>query len=975
MSGLLDGGAQISVVGKTFLEFARNLNLRSLPAFTSVMTADSTGHKIQSYYELPMFFKGLNKVLKAAYVPTISEFLILGMDFWDTFSIKPVICLISEREERKQPSVTIDHELSIPQAERLQKVLLRMPFSRDGVLSRTHLLQHTIDTNDATPIKQRHYCVSPYIQEEINKEIDRLLALDVIEPCPYSAWSNPVVAVKKPNGKVRVCLDARKLNSVTAKDAYPQQQINRILARLGSTKYLSAIDFSDAFLQVPLDETSRCKTAFAVSGRGFFCYKRMPFGLCNSGATLCRLIDRVIGCDLEPNVFVYLDDIIVATETLEQHIELLEKIANRITDAGLTVSPLKSKFCARELNYLGYIVDERGVRPNPEKISAMSEYPIPKSIRDVKRLFGVASWYRRFIPNFATVTAPITELLKKSPRKFDWTPEANVAFERVKEILVSEPVLACPDYSKKFIIQCDASNSGIGGILVQGEGDDERVIAYMSEKLSSAERKYQTTERECLAVIRSIEKFRPYIEGCRFTVVTDHASLLWLTNLKDPSGRVGRWALRLQAHDFDLMHRKGKFMVVADALSRAVCSMTVEPSDQWYGRLRDKIQQCPNRYSQFQIKDKLLYKYCAKGNLASGFSSSWKLVVPDSRRAEVMKRCHDDPISAHQGFFKTANKIKLEHYWPKMDNDIRAYVRNCSVCKSAKPANKIQRAFMGNQRKTNRPWQMIQLDFMGPFPRSKRGFSYLLVVIDTFSKFVRLCPLRRATSKLTVNYLENEVFLLFGVPEIIISDNGSQFVSAEFKKFLAGYGVTQWLTAAYHPQANATEAANKTIGIAIRSYIQNDSNHRDWDLNIHKIACALNSSIHTSTKCSPFLANFGQNMVISPPSYVLRTHENAARSSEQFDRIRVAITENLKNAYVSSKRRYDLRARPVVYQVGDTVWKEVVSQSDAVGGFSAKFAPKYVKCVVKRKLGSNTYELVDEKGGTHKKVSCSNIKS
>lgn len=418
---------------------------------------------------------------------------------------------------------------------------------------------------------------------------------------------------------MRVCLDARKLNSVTKKDAYPQQQINRILGRLAATKYLTAIDFSDAFLQVPLCENSQNKTAFAISGKGFFRYKRMPFGLCNSGATLCRLVDQVIGCDLEPNVFVYLDDIIVATETFDQHISLLRIIAERITDAGLTVSSEKSKFCAQQLKYLGYILDHQGVRPNPEKVSAMSDYPTPKSVKDVRRLLGLAGWYRRFIPHFASITAPISDLLKKNKSKFSWTLEANEAFNKLKSILVSEPILSCPDYSKKIIIQCDASDLGIGGILVQGEGSEEKIIAYMSEKLSSAERKYQTTERECLAVIRSIEKFRPYIEGTKFTVVTDHASLLWLTNLKDPSGRVGRWALRLQAYDYELIHRKGKFMVVADALSRAVCSIQVAENDEWYDRLKNNIVQAPNRFPQFQINNDMIYKYCNRKKLSNGF--------------------------------------------------------------------------------------------------------------------------------------------------------------------------------------------------------------------------------------------------------------------------------------------------------------------------------------------------------------------
>lgn len=299
-------------------------------------------------------------------------------------------------------------------------------------------------------------------------------------------------------------------------------------------------------------------------------YKRMAFGLCNSGATLCRLIDDVIGCDLEPNVFVYLDDIIISTETLDEHFKILKILGERISKAGLTISVEKSRFCTKELNYLGYVVTKEGIRPDNKKIEAILNYPQPKNVRDVRRLLGMAGWYRRFIKNFAIITAPLSDLLKKSKTKFNWGNKAENSFKNLKILLTSEPILANPNYDLPFIIQCDASDFGVGAVLVQGVGDVEKIVAYMSQKLSAAQRKYQTTERECLAVLMAIDKFRPYIEGTNFTVVTDHASLLWLQNLKDPAGRVGRWALRLQSYDFKLVHRKGKFMVVPDALSRSV---------------------------------------------------------------------------------------------------------------------------------------------------------------------------------------------------------------------------------------------------------------------------------------------------------------------------------------------------------------------------------------------------------------------
>ena len=360
------------------------------------------------------------------------------MDFWNLFRIRPIICESIETE--KIINVSNSHALNTEQVQSLHRILKHMPFSKEGILSKTNLIKHTIDTGEAKPIKQSQYIISPFVQKDVHLEIDRLLEIGAIHPCKPSPWNNPMICVRKPNGKVRLCLDARKLNAVTKKDAYPQQQINRILAQLQGTRVLSAIDFSDAFLQVELDLESRPKTAFSISGKGYFAFSRMPFGLCNSGATLCRLVDQVLGCDLEPYVFVYLDDIIIATDSLEQHFCILREIGKRLTEANLTISIDKSRFCMKELSYLGYIIGQNGIRPNPEKTAPIHNYPVPKNVKEIRRLLGMAGWYRRFIPNFSTITAPLSELTKKG-RKFEWTDKTNQSLQCIKHALISEPLM------------------------------------------------------------------------------------------------------------------------------------------------------------------------------------------------------------------------------------------------------------------------------------------------------------------------------------------------------------------------------------------------------------------------------------------------------------------------------------------------------------------------------------------------------
>lgn len=672
----------------------------------------------------------------------------------------------------------------------------------------------------------------------------------------------------------------------------------------------------------------------------------------------------MIGCDLEPFVFVYLDDIIVATEEFDFHFEVLEKLAKRITAAGLTISVSKSRFCMKSLKYLGYIVGEKGISPDPEKIAAIKNYAVPKNFRDVRRLFGLIGWYRRFILNFASITAPISALLKKNVTKFAWSSEAESAFRKIQVALTSAPILANPDYSKPFIVQTDASDIGMGAILVQGEGEEEKVVAFWSQKLNPAQRKYQTTERECLAVILAVEKFRPYIEGIEFTVITDHASLLWLRNLKDPTGRLGRWALRLQPYRFTLKHRKGRFMVVADALSRAVEAIDASSSveDAWYDKIKLGVIESPDNFPEFRIVEGELQKKYRKGQDGHVYQPLWRTLVHRSNRIEILRQNHDDPRSAHGGYLKTADRVKKKYFWPKMDIQIRKYVRGCEVCKASKPTNEIQRSPMGNFRSASRPWEIVYIDFIGPLPRSKTGFCYVLVVLDGFSKFVHIHPMRDATAKAAVKCLKEHLFLVYGTPRFLVSDNGSQFTAKLFKEFLSEYDVQSWYTARYHPQANAAEAANKTLETAVRAYLKDEKTHKNWDEYLPEIACAMNTAQHTSTMLSPYFTLYGLHMCTSGKDYVHSHDPHDAQHADRMTKIRKIVIENLKRNYERSKKRYNLRSREIHYAVGDVVWVKNRVLSNAIRSITAKLSPEYKKCVIARKIGTNSYEIAEPGG-------------
>lgn len=953
---MLDSGANCSILGSDSIFLIKQLNLKTKTHECVLKTADGTQHSSSCIVDLPITFKNKTELLPTLVVPTLTKQLILGMDFWSLFNIKPVCGLID--------LVTEDHiELSSTDKNLLDEAIAQFqPSVPNTPLSCTHLVEHHIDTGSTPPIKQRYYPVSPYVQKEMDEELERMLALGVIEKS-NSPWSNPLVGVRKPNGKLRLCLDSRKLNAVTKTDAFPLPYISRILGRLKGTKYLSSIDLSDAFWQVPLSSKDKEKTAFTVPGRGLYQFKRLPFGLHGAAQSLCRLMDAVLGYDLEPSVFVYLDDIIIATDTFKDHVRLVKEVARRLKAANLSISLAKSKFCLRQINYLGYVINQAGISVNPDKVSAMVNYPSPKNVRDVRRLLGMATWYSRFIPNFATVSAPITELLKKSKMKFVWSEKAESAFNILKTALISAPVLATPDFSQPFILYCDASDVGVGAVLVQGSGTNERAITYMSQKLSAAQAKYTTTEKECLSVILAIEKFRPYIEGVRFTVFTDHASLLWLANLKDPTGRLARWALRLQQYDFALLHRKGKLNVVPDALSRSIEVIAiVSDGDKWYEDLKVKVKTNPQDMSGYQLVDDVVYKYVRE---IGSEEHSWKVVVPYGSRGKIINQCHDSPTSSHGGIKKTIFKIRSNYYWPKMNKEIKEYVRSCELCQTCKPTTVTMRNEMGQPKNPEQPWKMLSVDLVGPLPRSKNGNSYILVILDVFSKFVLVKPLKKATAKTVIQFIEEQVFLMFGVPKTLICDNGSQFIAKSFKNFLLEYDVRLWYTASYLPQANPVERVNKSIKSALRTYTHD--NHREWDKYIHHIGCALRTAIHGSINCTPYYANFGQEMIVSGRDHLVE--ENLSKINKvptdrfiKLENVRNQISANLVKAYQEYSSRYNLRSRKVEFNVGEIVLKKNFILSDAAKGISASLNPTFVKAIVKEKLGTSCYRLNNMSG-------------
>lgn len=985
MLALLDSGATRTMLGASGWRLLQPVCSLNVSELTNCTVANGQSCEILGSVTVPIMLEDRVKTCDILVVPSLTHTLILGMDFWQRMAIVPDLFNGSwtfAKESRRAVvcGIQSSQHLSADLKQHLD-TLIDDAFKQmgDGI-GCTKLVEHVIRT-DSPPIKQRAYPISPALLKQVDMELKEMLDAGIIEPSS-SAWSSPIVLVKKKDGRYRFCVDFRKLNKVSQSDAYPIPWVSHTLDKLRDAQYLTTLDIRSAYWTIPMAESSKQYTAFTVPGRGLYQFRRMPFGLHGAPATWQRFIETAIGADLENHVFTYLDDIVICTQTFEQHIEVLREVLKRLMNAGLTLNREKCHFCKSELRYLGYVVNSSGLLVDPEKVRAILELKAPTNTTELRRILGVCGWYRRFLKDFSTVTAPLRALLHKKA-KFIWDDDCEKSFNIIKDSLVSAPILSCPNFDLPFTIQTDASGYGLGAVLSQTYPDGERVISYISRSLTKQEQCYSTTERECLAVIFAIERCRPYIEGTKFTVITDHWSLKWLNNIKDPVGRIARWALRLQQYDFEIVHRKGKDHVVPDTLSRNVeqlCCTQVKdinnpesPTlDKWYLDMIRKVKQMPARYPLWRVENETLFKKVQPKypGLSCDFDS-WRTVVPKEKRLDLIKSLHDPPTSGHLGSYKTTARVSAKYYWPKLKYDVSRYVRRCEVCLCTKPEQKKPAGLMLSATPTvSRPWELVSIDLVGPLPRSSRGYTFILVVTDCFSKFTLLFPLRQSSATTIVRLLEEHVVLIFGAPRTLITDNGVQFHSKVFTDLMKAYEVHVAYTSKYHPQANPVERVNRVIKTMLSAYTS--SNHRQWDQYLAKVGCAIRTARHEVTGLTPNFINFGREILLSgrreghiDHNNVIFAYNNDIQThSESLKKVFEDVKERLVKAYRKSAQVYNLRRRPDTFSVNQKVWGRNHALSNAATGVTAKLLPKFIgPLVVKRVLSPWTYRLVDQSGG------------
>ena len=681
-------------------------------------------------------------------------------------------------------------------------------------LGSTQLLEHTIETH-GPPLRQPYRRQNPAVRQEEMAQVQQMLASDIIRPS-NSPWASPVVMVRKKDGSLRFCVDFRQLNAATVKDAHPLPRIDDLDALHGA-KWFSTLDLKSGYWQVAITEQDKAKTTFRTSSGQLYEFNQVLFGLCNAPATFSRLMDRVLaGLHWETCLF-YLDDITIFSSTWEEHLIRLRQVFELLRHANLKLGADKYTFAAKEVNYLGHLVTEEGLLPDPSLLAAIREIPLPKTTTEVCSFLGLAGCYRHYVKNFAAIAGPLHALTRKDA-VFHWNVECQAAFDRLKTLLTISPITAFPDFSQAFRLYTDASTAGLGAILAQVRDGKERIICYASRALNQAEKAYPATKLECLAIVWAVAKFRPYLMAMPFEVYTDHYALQWLKTMRTGSALLHRWSAALEEYDFTVRHRPGKAQSHVDGLSR----LPVGPAPP---------------------EDTLLH-------------------IQIDTEEEAQKLAQELHSATHLGG---------QALW-KLFSDRYAHKAGCRLCiEVAQSCPQCQLGSDYGQRlkttgsiQSRGPWDMLSVDIVGPLPADRRH-EFLIVFVDCYSRYTILVPASNHTASTVSDALLRHVVPYFGTPRRLLSDRGREFVGEIWGKLMRSLGIQRLLTSPYHPEGNSiNERSHRTIDNMLRARLLDGASSRAWVEKIPGIMLALNAMAHEPHGFSVSMIATGREPTLPP---------------------------------------------------------------------------------------------------------------
>ena len=843
----------------------------------------------------------------------------------------------------------------------LQKLFKKFQkiFGAPGTLDAARVDPMEINT-EGQPVHQLPYKIPHKKRHLADEEIDKMLKMGIIRPSS-SPWSSPILLVPKKDGSVRFCVDYRKVNSVTVKDRWPLPRVQDIFDQMGGASVFSTMDMRSGYWQVPLAPKDIQKTAF-VCHRGMFEFVRVPFGLCNAPSHYQRVMTQVLGKYIGKFVHVFLDDVVVYSANEEEHLKHLELVFEALAEAGLTLKESKCTFFQEEVELLGFIVGKRGLRAQPQKTEAIMRQPDPKDVPELRRFMGMASYYRTLVPDFARTAEPLHKLVRKNV-EWEWGEDQKNAFQQLKKELASKRVMAYPDLNRPYILYTDACDYAIGAILCQEDNKGlERPIQYVSAQLNNTQRRWATIEKEAYAVIYALKKLRTYLLGAEVTVYTDHKPLKCLFTSVVENTKIQRWAVLLAEYGAQIRYRPGENNVRADMLSRipegqltedlvpgacenppAVVDVSViDMSTEWVvpeddpdnGKivLPDALEHAEvAQHQQTEFPDEWeAAEFKEQGySLREGmlFSSRRtnryeplypRLVLPTQYRQEVLQRCHQE--AGHAGAVKTMLKVQDHYVWPRMRTDVDEFYAGCPVCQVhiARP----DRPEMGDMPVATSPGQVWSMDLIGPLPTSERGYKYCLVMLDHYSGWPEVYPLKNKSNAEVWRNLRIDFVPRHGAPRILISDQGTEFKGRGFDEWLIGNRIDHRRISPYHPQTNGkVERLNRTFKEMLRKLVNADTIR--WEDEIGTALWAIRTNVSSVTGYSPFLLQYArpgrapvQDML--DPDDTFDLENRLARQSELFQKARAATEASREY----NRRRINEKATAGDIRPGDHVLKK-----------------------------------------------------
>ena len=883
-----------------------------------------------------------------------------------------------ESRQKKLASFLVDEGQSLnwQDRDRLYTLLFdhHTVFALDGSeCGETDLVQMEILTGDAPPKRQPVRRTPFAVRGEVARQLREMQENDVISPSS-SPWASPVVLVRKKDGTLRFCIDYRELNSVTKADTFPLPRIDDLLDQLNRAKYFSTLDLAAGYWQVQVHPQSREKTAF-VTHQGLYQFNVMPFGLRNAPAVFQRLMQRVLaGLNPEDGVpfnSVYIDDILVFSETFEDHLVHLKAVIERISAAGLKLKPSKCKFIRQTVEFLGHVLTPMGIRPNPDRVGAVQNFPRPKSVREVRQFLGLASYYRRFVKGFATLAQPLHSLTKANSR-FNWTIDCQSAFDALKTMLLMSPVLSFPDFSRGFILETDASVKGLGAVLSQ-KGEDGKIhpVAYASRALSPQEQRYSVTELETLAVVWAVKHYLAYLYGHDVLVYTDHSAVRAVLNSPHPNGKHARWWSLVHGsgiRNLEIKYRAGRENSNADALSRnPVMKAAPEPemvtdvqvaavecqdllvegpamdggcvsdlADQqmadpdcgpllnflMHEKLPENAVEAKKIAAQAPLFDVVEGILCFVGPKTGG---PGRKVVPRQLRQSLVESYHSGEMSGHFSGPKLLKAIARHWWWQGMYRDVTEHCSSCPQCTVVNASGRVHQPLL-QPIPVQRPFQIVGVDVM-ELPVTRKGNKYVVVFQDFLTKWPFVFPVPDQKASRLVKLLVEEVVPVVGVPESLLSDRGTNLLSHLMNDVCKLLGIQKINTTAYHPACDGlVERFNRTLKTALRKHAAVCGDQ--WDKYLSGVIWAYRNVPHDSTGEKPSFLLFGTDLrspteaAMLPATPLTLTDVEDYREELVFSlsSARECAVESIRAAQGRYKKYHDRHATPYKYRVGGWVF-------------------------------------------------------